>query len=243
MRGRPELSLILPAYNEGDRIEEVIERAERVLSRTGLDYELIVVDDGSLDDTRRRAIECAKGNARVRVIGYSRNMGKGYAVKTGFTHARGDVVIFMDSDLEVDPGQIVRYLKALRHADLVVASKWHPRSRVEMPLLRKFLSRGFNALVKLLTGIRLSDTQTGLKAGRRRALEEVFSRVVVKRFAFDVELLAIASLLGLKVAELPVNLRLTRVWFSPRDVWGMFIDLLGITYRLRLLKWYQRDVR
>jgi len=243
MRGRPELSLILPAYNEGDRIEEVIGRAERVLRRTGLDYELIVVDDGSLDDTRRRAIECAKGNAHVRVIGYSRNMGKGYAVKTGFTHARGDVVIFMDSDLEVDPGQMVRYLKALRHADLVVASKWHPRSRVEMPLMRKFLSRGFNALVKLLTGIRLSDTQTGLKAGRRRALEEVFSRVVVKRFAFDVELLAIASLLGLKVAELPVNLRLTRAWFSPRDIWGMFIDLLGITYRLRLLKWYQRDVR
>ncbi|MEM3833352.1 MAG: glycosyltransferase family 2 protein [Thermoprotei archaeon] len=240
MKGNPKLSVILPAYNEGDTIQEAIGKIDRILKNVKLDYELIVVDDGSLDDTRMKAVNYANNNAHVRVIGYGRNMGKGYAMKTGFEHAKGDSVIFLDSDLDIDPRQIVRYVEALRFGDVVVASKWHPQSRVEMPLMRKFLSFGFNALVKLLTGIKLRDTQTGLKAVRRKSLERVFSRLAVKRFAFDVELLALANLYGLKVVELPVEIRLTRKLFSLREVWRMFIDLLGIAYRLRVLKWYQR---
>jgi hypothetical protein len=127
----------------------------------------------------------------------------------------------------------------LKDADVVVASKWHPQSKLDTPLTRRILSRGFNALVKLLVGLRLSDTQTGLKAVRREALAGVFPRLTVKRYAFDVEMLALANLLSLKVVELPITIQL-RSLFSFREVWRMFLDLLGITYRLRVTRWYQR---
>jgi hypothetical protein len=148
----------------------------------------------------------------------------------------------MDSDADIDPIQVVHYVEALKNADIVIASKWHPQSSVDTPLIRRILSHGFNVLVKLLTGLRLSDTQTGLKAIRRSTFVNVFPRLTVKRYAFDVELLAVANLLGLKVAELPINIRL-RSLFSFGEVWRMFLDLLGITYRLRVLRWYQRAMK
>lgn len=235
---KPELSLILPAYNEGNTIDEVVKKVDRVVGQIKVDYELIVVDDGSIDDTQKRAVNCATENSHVKVVVHHRNMGKGHAIKTGFSQARGNVVVFMDSDLEVDPEQIGQYVKALEHGDLAVASKRHPQSRVETPLIRKFLSYGFNVLVKLFTGLRVGDTQTGLKAVRRGAAEKLFSKLAVERFAFDVELLTVANLYGLKVVELPINIQMTG-GFSFKDVWRMLIDLLGIAYRLRVLKWYQ----
>jgi len=230
----------MPAYNEEDNIGEAIERVDQAIRQTGLSYELIVVDDGSIDGTRIKVEDYTRSNDHVRIIGYERNMGKGYAIKMGFTHAKGDTIIFLDSDLDINPRQITRYIKALEQGDIVIASKWHPQSRVKIPLIRRILSHGFNVLVKLLTGIRLRDTQTGLKAVRRKTLENVFSRLTVKRFAFDVELLAIANLYGLKIIELPVDIHMKHGSFSFREVWRILIDLLGITYRLRILKWYQR---
>jgi len=238
MSNSPKLSLVMPAYNEGRTIEEVIRRVDSVFKQTGLKYELIVVDDGSVDDTRKKAIDCANNNSHVKVVSYRANMGKGYALKTGFAHSTGDAVIFMDSDLDIDPEQVIRYVEALEHGDIVIASKWHPQSNVEVPLMRRFLSHGFNALVKLLTGIRVRDTQTGLKAVRRDHLGTIFSKLAIRRYAFDVELLALANLHGLKVVESPVNIRM-RGLFDLRDVWKMFLDLLEIAYRLRISKHYQ----
>ena len=241
MTDSPELSLVMPAYNEGRTIEEVIHRVDSVVKQIGLKYELIVVDDGSVDDTRKKAINCANNNSHVKVVSYRTNMGKGHALKTGFAHAKGDAVIFMDSDLDIDPEQVIRYVEALEHGDVVIASKWHLQSNVEIPLMRRFLSHGFNVLVKLLTGVRVRDTQTGLKAVRGDALDEVFSRLAVKRYAFDVELLAVANLCGLKVVELPVNIRM-RGLFYVKEIFMMFLDLLGIAYRLRVSKYYQRSL-
>jgi glycosyltransferase involved in cell wall biosynthesis len=242
MKEKPELSLIMPAYNEEDNIELVIEKVDDVVKQMGLRYEIIVVDDGSLDNTGLKVGNYARRNGRVKVVGYRKNVGKGFALKTGFAHAIGDMVVLMDSDADIDPRQVVHYVEALKDADIVVASKWHPQSSVDTPLMRRILSHGFNVLVKLLTGLRLSDTQTGLKAVRRSAFAGVFPKLTVKRFAFDVELLALANLLDLKVVELPINIRL-RSLFSFREVWRMFLDLLGITYRLRVLRWYQRAVK
>lgn len=174
MTDSPQLSLVIPAYNEADTVEEVIDRADRVVRRTGLKYELIVVDDGSLDGTLRKAINCANNNSHIKVVGYRKNLGKGYAIKTGFTHATGDTGIFMDSDLDINPEHITRYVEALKHGDVVIASKWHPQSSVEMPLIHRFLSHSFNVLVKLLTGIKVKDTQTGLKAVKRKKIRERF---------------------------------------------------------------------
>ena len=239
MIDRPELSLIMPAYNEEENIGLVIERVDAIVRQMGLRYELIVVDDGSIDKTRAKVEDYAKNNGHVKVVGYENNLGKGRALKTGFSHAVGDSVIFMDSDSDIEPKQVGYYIEALKDADVVVASKRHPQSKVDAPLIRKILSHGFNILVKLLVGLRLSDTQTGLKAIRRDAFLSVFSKLTVKRYAFDVELLVLTNLLGLRIVELPIVIQL-RGLFGFREVCRMFLDLLGITYRLRVLRWYQR---
>ena len=240
---KPELSLVLPAYNEGDKIQRVIEKVSQIARKTGLKYELIVVDDGSVDDTRRNLVDyiCNTRHVTIRIIGYNKNMGKGYAVKTGFTHAKGDLVIFIDSDLDIDPTQITYYAEALKFGDIVIASKRHPQSRVEATVIRKILSYGFNILVKFLIGLNVSDTQAGLKAVRKSAFVDVFPKLTIKHYVFDVELLLLAKLLGLKIIELPVNVQL-RNPFSLRDIWKMFLDLLGVAYRLRVLQWYQRTL-
>jgi glycosyltransferase involved in cell wall biosynthesis len=234
-----ELSLVLPAYNERDSIEVSLDALDRVVKDTKLRYEIVVVDDGSTDGTRLNAARYANRNGHVRVISYDRNVGKGYAIKTGFMQATGDAVVFVDSDLEIDLGTISKYVEALQHGDIAIACKWHPESVVEMPMTRRILSHVFNALVRLMTGSKLRDTQAGLKAMKRSAFKDIFPRLSVKRYAFDVELLTVASLYGLKVVEMPVNLRM-RALFSLKEVWNMFLDLLGITYRLRVLRWYQR---
>jgi len=236
---RPELSLILPTYNEEDNIETVMQRVDKVAKQTGLNYELIVVNDGSNDRTGTKIGSFAKNNGHVKVVGYENNVGKGHALKTGFSHAIGNIVVLMDTDTDIDPHHIAEYVKALKNADIVISSKWHPDSIVETPLIRRILSHGFNVLVKLLVGLRLSDTQTGLKAIRRNAFANLFPKLTVKRYAFDVELLALANLLDLRIAELPIKLRLNSL-FSFREVWKMLWDLFGITYRLRVTRWYQR---
>jgi len=234
-------SVILPAYNEEGRIGEVIRRVEEALRGAGLDYEIIVVDDGSTDATAAEVLKYARNSSRVRFVGHSRNLGKGAAVRTGFVHSTGDLVAFIDSDLEVSPELLPMYFKALKVADIAIGSKWHPKSRVEVSWIRKLLSRGFYALVKLLVGVKVSDTQVGLKAFRREALKKILRAQLVKRYAFDVELLVIASLLNLKVVEMPVKVRL-KERFRASEILRMLTDLLGITYRLRVLRWYQKAV-
>jgi len=235
---KPQISFVLPAYNEGRHIKDALDKMDASVRSMGINYEIIVVDDGSKDETVKEAFGYSKHNDHVKVISYYQNIGKGHALKIGFFEAVGEIVAFIDSDLDIDPFQIKKYINVLDRGDLVIASKKHPQSNVEAPLLRKFLSSGFNTLVRLLTGLDLKDTQTGLKACKRKSLEKVFSVLAVKRFAFDVELLAVANLYGLKIVEMPVNIQLKKSSFSIKEISNMFIDLLGITYRLRVTKQY-----
>jgi glycosyltransferase involved in cell wall biosynthesis len=235
---RVAVSFVLPAYNEGEYIEKALKKLDSTVNGNGLRYEVVVVDDGSIDDTRVRMLRYAIRNGHVRVVGYDRNEGKGFAIKTGFWMALGDAIVFADSDLDVDFGQVKRYVDALRDGDIVIGSKWHKDSVVLVPPMRRFLGHGFNVLVKLLTGIRVADTQTGIKAIRREAFDRVFRSLSVKRYAFDVELLVAAKVFGLRVVELPVRLTISN-GFRLREIWRMFLDLLGITYRLRIKRWYQ----
>ncbi len=235
-----KVSVIMPAYNEEAGIGEAIRVVGRSLESLGVEYEVIVVDDGSEDGTRGRALEHVIDD-RVRVFGYDRNMGKGYALRRGAMHANGDYVVFMDSDLEVIPKEIGSYLHALEGADIVVGSRRHPLARYEAPLMRKFLSLGFHVLTMLVTGVRVGDTQSGLKAFRRSALERIVRLQLVKRYAFDVELLAVASTMGMRIEEMPVDI-VQNSSFDLRSVLNMLVDLLGIAYRLRVKKWYQNNV-
>lgn len=239
--GKLDLSFVIPAYNEEGLIEDALGTLDEAVKSKKLQYEIVVVDDGSEDKTLSKAMTYASKNGHVKVVSYTKNLGKGYAVKKGFMQAVGEVVIFVDSDLDINLKGISRYVEALQHGDIVIASKWHPQSVVEMPLVRRLLSRSFNLLVRLLTGVKLRDTQAGLKAMKKSALKNVFPRLSVERYAFDVELLIVAKLYGLKVVEMPVNLQMQAL-FSLREMCRMFIDLLGIAYRLRVTHWYRKPL-
>lgn len=234
---RPVVSFVMPAFNEENYIESAVMALSYVARQLRVPYEIIIVNDGSFDNTLTKVIDYADDDCSVRVISYGKNMGKGYAIKTGFCYAKGDNVIFIDSDLDISPNQIEKYLEALKSAGIVVASKWHPQSKVKIRSIRRVLSQSFNAMVRLLTGVEIMDTQTGLKAVKRSALRRTFSKLSVKRYAYDVELLTIANCEGIAVVELPVELRLPAL-FKLNDAFRMFIDLLGIAYRLKIRKCY-----
>ena len=237
--GQVDLSFVIPAYNEEVFIEDTLGLLDLAVKERRVHYEIVVVDDGSQDKTYIKALNYSKNNGHVKVIRYERNTGKGFAIKTGVMESTGDAVIFIDGDMDIDLNTISKYVEALSNADMVIASKLHPNSNVSMPLSRKMLSRTFNALVRILTGFKLKDTQVGLKVMKRGAVDKIFPHLSVKRYAFDVELLALANLYGLKIVEMPVKLNIDSP-FKPKDAWRMFIDLLGIAYRLRIIRWYQR---
>jgi glycosyltransferase involved in cell wall biosynthesis len=240
-----KISVIMPAYNEEGKIAECVAHARAHLESLACPYEIIIVDDGSTDGTRAEAIRVSD-NPDVRVVGYDRNRGKGSAIKYGTKYVTGDLVVFMDSDAEVaptfsKPDLVRQYVTLLRESDIALASKWHPDSEVSAPAMRRLLSHAFHVLVMLLTGVRVSDTQSGFKVFRREALDKIMSLISVKRYAFDVELLVAAKLLELRIVELPVRIHLGSS-FSVRHILRMFVDLLGITYRLRVIHWYQKNL-
>jgi glycosyltransferase involved in cell wall biosynthesis len=236
-----ELSFVIPAYNEEDFIEDTLGAIDATIKGKNLPYEIVVVNDGSSDSTLQKARKYAGRNGHVKVVSYTENAGKGYAVKTGFMEASGNIVIFADGDMEIDLGAVSKYIDALKLGDIVIASKKHGDSHVDVPVSRRVLSEFFNALVRILTGVPLKDTQSGLKAMKKSAFVEIFPRLAVKRYAFDVELLAVANLCGLKIVEMPVNIKLDAS-FKPTSMCHMFLDLLGIAYRLRIIHWYQRPL-
>ena len=228
----------MPAYNEAEFIRKSLVDVDRQFGKVSQDFEIIVVDDGSSDGTRK--IVEGFANKKFKIVGYDNNQGKGHAIKVGLYNATGEFAFLIDSDLEVHPKKLIRYVEALESADFVIGSKRHPLSTVRTPAARRFLSLGFNFLERFLTGVRATDTQAGLKAARSEALYQVLPLLSVKRYAFDAELLAVASLFGYTIKELPVDIDL-KATFSARQVFRMFIDLLGIGYRLRIRRWYQKN--
>ncbi len=237
-----QVSIVIPVYNQARAISASLARIKKVLEPTGLNYELVVVNDGSRDETLEVLRKEQAMDPRVRVLSYDINMGKGYAVKTGIVETKGELVMFTDGDLDISPNIISEYIRQLEDCDLVIASKRHPLSKYDAPASRKFLSRAFNLVVRVLTGIKIKDTQAGLKAGNGPALRAIFKLMLVKRYAFDVELLTIASLLKMQIREMPVEIDLDRK-FKVRDIARMFVDVLAISYRHRMKRWYQKQLK
>jgi glycosyltransferase involved in cell wall biosynthesis len=183
-------------------LEEIL----RVLESMGISHEVILISDGSTDDTVERAE--ALSPRGVRVVHYEINRGKGFALRTGFATAKGEAVAYIDADLDLNPRGIVdlyRILEAER-ADIVVGSKVHPASRVSYPLFRRFQSQVFRRLVRTVFGLNVADTQTGLKILRRNCLEFVLDHAVIEGFAFDLELLVLLNDVGFKIVEGPIEL-------------------------------------
>jgi len=237
----PKISIIIPVYNEEKHIADCINRAKSHLQLSGAPYEIIVVDDGSTDMTRIAVQNVADGET-VKMVGYDYNQGKGFAIKYAANYVSGEIVVLMDGDGDISPHLVGRYAAVLKDHDVALASKRHPDSRVSSPIVRKLLSLSFRVLVGLSTGLGMSDTQSGFKAFRREPLEQIMKLICVKQYAFDVELLVVAKLLKLRVAELPIVIKLDSP-FSVRHALKMAVDLMGIAYRLRILRWYQTNLQ
>lgn len=236
-----ELSVVLPAFNEADHIVKVIQRLVESISGVAKSFEIVIVDDGSFDGTADKVKSLSILNSSIVLVRNARNMGKGAAVKHAAGFVRGEVVVLLDADMDIDPAVLASYMEALKKYDLCIASKRHPKSDYNAPVARKFLSLGFNMLTRLMTGVTVADSQAGLKAMKRTHFQRIMDMVAVKRYAYDVEMLAVAQLLNLKVAELPIRIE-QNSRFDTRAIVYMMIDLLGIAYRLRIIKWYQKNL-
>lgn len=238
------LSVVVPVFNQEAAIaESVITIREAIEDGLGAPFELIVVSDGSIDGTAERALESATSN--VRVIHYDRNLGKGYAIKVGALESRGRYVAYIDADLDLDPAWLPAFVARAEEADLdfAIGSKRHPDSEVYYPRQRRVYSWLYQQLVRVLFRLDVRDTQVGLKVFRREVGDQVLPLLLVKRFAFDLELLAVARALGFgKVEELPIRLeyRFAGSGVNPLAVARALIDTAAIFYRLRILRYYQR---
>jgi dolichyl-phosphate beta-glucosyltransferase len=205
----PELTVIVPAYNEGQRITPSLASILAYLHAQPYTWELLVVDDGSRDDTAsvvRKAIEHVP-NARL--ISYQPNRGKGYAVRTGVLAAAGTYVVFLDADLSTPPDEIANALRILKEgSDMVIGSRALPDSKIETkpPLVRRLGTAFFNLVKHLMVGLwQYSDTQCGFKAYRQSRVKPLYEQAVIDRFMFDVEILYLAEKKHITVQEMPVR--------------------------------------
>ncbi|MGZ4360569.1 MAG: glycosyltransferase, partial [Gaiellaceae bacterium] len=243
---RPLLSVVVPVYGGADTIVGNVQAIHEAVAPAG-DVELVVVSDGSMDETADRLLE-AEHKGRVRVIHYDRNLGKGYAVKLGALAAHGDWIALCDADMDLDPASIPAYLEIARaeHLDLAIGSKRHPDSVVSYPRSRRVASWCYQQLNRFLFRLDVRDTQVGLKVFSREIAEQVLPLLLVKQFAFDLELLAVAHALGYKrVRELPVHLdyQFTGSGVGSVATLHALMDTAAIFYRLRVLRTYQRKQR
>lgn len=238
------ISLIIPTYKQEKTIESDLRRIQSVLEKLRYDYEIIVVVDGFVDKTFQNAKKIK--STKIIVTGYKNNHGKGYAIRYGMAKSKGAIVAFIDAGMDINPNGISMLLEHFEwyNADIIVGSKWHPVSKVSYPLQRKFISKGYGSMVKLLFGLRVRDTQLGMKFFRREVLEKVLPRLLVKKYAFDIEILAVADRLGYKrIYEAPVELDWQDVNSNisknlPKSIWDTFNDTMAVFYRLKVLKYY-----
>lgn len=200
-----DLSIIIPAYNEEIRLGPTLDDIKLYMDGRGMDYEVIVVDDGSTDGTAGLAKTSELGRiGRLTVVSNEKNMGKGFSVKRGVEKARGEYVLFSDADLSTPISEMEKLLAGLKGgADVAIGSRSSTDSHivVRQPIFRQTMGKVFNLLVRFILGERISDTQCGFKAFRSHAAKSLFSEMSVAGFAFDAEILFLARKRGLKVVE------------------------------------------
>jgi len=239
-----KLSLIIPAHRQAGTIVRDVRRIESVLKQIRYDYEIIVVVDGYGDGTYRSIKKYV--SPKVKSTVYMKNQGKGHAVRLGMSQATGSYIAFIDSGMEIDPNGISMLLEHLEwyEADVIVGSKRHPASQVNYPLTRRVMSRIYQYVIRLLFNLNITDTQTGLKIYKRRVVENILPRLVVKRYAFDLEMLAVARLFGFKrIYEAPIKLKynfqdMTHA-SAVKSIINILIDTAAIFYRINILHYYQ----
>jgi len=206
--GHPQLSIVIPAYNESARIEHALERVMACVAEQSWDAEVLVVDDGSKDDTAVIVQRWMAQYPRLHLVQNPGNRGKGYSVRNGLLQAAGEVVMFTDADLSAPMEEAERLLAAIADgADVAIGSRWMDRTRqtIHQPLYRQFFGRCFNWITRSVMGLPFKDTQCGFKAFRRSAAQTIFRLQTIERWGFDPEILFIARKLKYVIREVPVT--------------------------------------
>jgi dolichyl-phosphate beta-glucosyltransferase len=203
----PTYSIVLPAYNESERIVATVESIFAFAAQKSWQTEIIVVNDGSTDDTAEVVRRCAATRPGVRLLQNPGNRGKGYSVRHGMLQAQGEILLFSDADLSSPIAEAEKLFAAIASgADIAIGSRWL-KTELQLrrqPLYRRFYGRIFNLALRLILGLQFKDTQCGFKAFTRRAAHALFALQKIERWGFDPELLYLAKRLHLRIEEVPV---------------------------------------
>jgi dolichyl-phosphate beta-glucosyltransferase len=231
----PPLTIIIPAYNEAGRLPETISKLESFASENGWVREVIIVDDGSRDETALLADIARRRNPLFRLVTYTANGGKGYAIRRGVMEAAGEAILISDADLSTPLGEVLGLFEHWRSAEVVIGSRALDESlvRVRQAWYRQQMGKTYNRIMVALTGLPFRDTQCGFKLLTRSAARRIFQEATVDRFAWDVEMLVLACNMGYRVVEVPVQ------WFNAadsrvrvvRDSARMLLDTLRVRLR------------
>ncbi|MGA2572182.1 MAG: dolichyl-phosphate beta-glucosyltransferase [Terracidiphilus sp.] len=204
----PQYSIVIPAYNEAARISPALEAVVGCVRQRGWPAEVVVVDDGSRDETPEMVRAFAANAPEVRLLQNGANRGKGYSVRNGLLHSFGEIVMFTDADLSAPIEEAEGLFAAIAGgADIAIGSRWLERARqtIRQPLYRQFFGRCFNMVTRAVMGLPYADTQCGFKAFTRAAAQTVFQLETIERWGFDPEILFIARKRGYRIQEVPVS--------------------------------------
>jgi len=230
----PRYSFIVPAYNEAERLGTSLDRMQRYVAESRWDAEIIVVNDGSRDETAAVVKEFASRNPMIRLIENPGNRGKGYSVRHGMMTASGDFLLFTDADLSSPIEEAPKLFAPIESgaADVTIGSRYlqSELQTRKQPVHRRMLGRAFNFALRMILGLSYVDTQCGFKAFSRNAVNTIFPEMKIERWGFDPEILFLAQRYGLRVAEVPVSWAHDhRSKISPiRDGTRMFGELMRV---------------
>ncbi len=238
---KPFLSVIVPAYRCPTIVHD-LQAIDQYLQALSIPYELICVVDGQTNKDQTITLAKRATKFGVQVFSYPDNQGKGYAIRYGMARAKGNLIAFIDAGSDLNARGLGLALEHLKwyEADIIIGSKRHKASKINYPFQRRILSWIVQRATRFIFGFNVSDTQTGLKLFRREVLDDVLPRLLVKRWAFDVEILAVAHRLGYQhIYESPIELQFNGMsTLNYHSVINFAIDYLAIIYRIYFLRYY-----
>lgn len=228
-----EVSIVLPAYNEVNKLEQAVEKTIEAFKEITPSYEIIIAEDGSTDGTDKLASELSRKYSFVKHFHSEERLGRGNALKNAFKRSEGEILAFIDVDLATDMSHLGTLVEAIREGyDFAIGSRMLPESRVERSSSRLMTSKAYNFIVRALLGSKVRDHQCGFKSFRREPLMQVIDEVTAGHWFWDTEMLVRASLKGYKIKEIPVK------WKSGRETKvNLFKDSLSMMGQVLKLWW------
>lgn len=243
------ISVIVPVYNEGERIAQNLDLLISEVAKSFSDFEILVMSDGSTDQTNAVVEKyCAQNKQhQIRFFPSKENLGKGRAIRQGFDESKGDYIFFIDGGMELHPKELRIFfgLLALYDADIVVGSKRHPQSQIFYPWYRRLLSRLYQECLQYLFDLRVTDTQVGMKLFRREVITAIRPLLKIDRYGFDLEALALARTIGYQnILEAPITLDyftkgrpfVLDLWHVLKISWSLMNDTWQLYLRVRKIK-------